>query len=238
MNYEQLVTTSITEMETEEGETLKGWVCVTGWSTQFGKQWNNYWRSPDTKEFIVALEERIQFECIVVEGSGRASKTFMHPQLAIHYMMWLSPEFAEWGTRILKRYIEGDITLADEIVECNIEQTGSTKDAEWLSRRIEGKVARKALTDTLKERGGTNATFQKVSADTNKFVIGMSAKEIQRTRGVKSTRDGLTAQELIKVAFTELVSAERIEETNARGHKELSYQHNRTCRDVAALLDN
>ena len=236
MNYEQLVTTSITPMETEEGVTLKGWVCVTGWDKKFGKRWDNYSRGLDFKTFKDTLEKTLTFEGLCLEGHGRGAKLYMHPQLAIHYMMWLSPEFAEVGTRIIKRYIEGDITLADEIVERNIEQTGSTKDAEWLQERIEGKTARKQLTDTLQQRGATKATYIKVSADTNKYILGASASEIKQSRGVKDTREGLTALELAALNFTERLSKQRIEQINAIGHRELSYQHNRTCRDVAALL--
>src|SRR5574338_1445 len=154
MDYEALVTTSITEVVDEDGNELKGWVCVTGWDKKFGKRWDNYKRSSDYKKFKRVLEKNLDYECLFLEGHGRGAKLYLHPQLAIHYTMWLSPEFGEWGTRILKRYIEGDASLAVEVVERNIELTGTTKDAEWVKARIEGKIHHKSLKDLVKSRGG------------------------------------------------------------------------------------
>lgn len=237
MDYLALINDNLYDIEDEDGNEQEDWMLVSGLDKKFGKDWYEYRRSASTKRFLVDLEKYRGIAGIYSEGSGRGAKTYLHPLMVIHYAAWLNPEFHIVVLEVFKRYLEGDKTLAEEVIERNIEITGTTKDAEWLKARLEGKIQHKSLKDFVKSRGG-KACYQRMNGDTNRFILGASAKEIQRQRGVKNTRDGLTQEELLNVAFTEQLSRKRIEQVEAFGDKELSYQHNRTCRDVAALLDN
>lgn len=47
---------------------------------------------------------------------GKDSETWVHPEIAIDFAEWLSPEFSSFVKRIFIRYLKGDRTLAAEIL--------------------------------------------------------------------------------------------------------------------------
>ena len=138
MDYLALINDNLYEFENEDGTTSDDWTLVTGWDRKFGKRWSLYLESTNTQEFITALEKEAGIPPIYSEGSGRGAKTYLHPLLTIHYAEWLSPQFSIAAKQVLHRYLKGDVTLADEIVERNIEQTGSTKDAQDYYNALHG----------------------------------------------------------------------------------------------------
>lgn len=50
---------------------------------------------------------------------GKDSETWVHPEIAIDFAEWLSPEFSSFVKRIFIRYLKGDRTLAAEILARN-----------------------------------------------------------------------------------------------------------------------
>lgn len=75
-----------------------GYINMTKAAKHFGKQLNNFWRSPETGAYLEAMSQHIQFEGIELAPSkkGRYGGTFCHPKLAVFFARWLDVRFAVW----------------------------------------------------------------------------------------------------------------------------------------------
>lgn len=77
-------------------------LCAAG-----GKKWADYHRLDATKAFIQSLSQSvgIPIDSILEQKSGRGGGTWVHPRLAIHLGMWISPDFANlvigWAYEIM-----------------------------------------------------------------------------------------------------------------------------------------
>lgn len=168
-------------------------------------------------------------------GVGRPSAV-MTIQGIIQLIMVLpglkAGKFRQDAARLICRYMAADITLADDILQRN----QNPEDAKWLEERAKGKVERLALTDTIQSHGGERHTYIAVSEINNRAITGMPAKEIQRVRGVKKTRDGLTTGEVIAMGFTEHLEASEIDNRNAFSHTQISSVAADVASDVKTIL--
>lgn len=99
-----------------------------------------------------------------------------------------------------------------------------------IKARLEGKVARYRLTDTLKNHGVTNPLeYARCTDAVNVGLFGQTAKQLKASRHVKATRDGLDDVELAALTLTELKSGRTIEQSQAWG----ADQCEEICSDVA-----
>jgi hypothetical protein len=92
---------------------LDGYVDATDLCTACGKQWNHYFTTAKTRDFLTELSN---FEGIPVRivapgsrglielGKNRFSHTYVHPQVAIHLADWASPRFAVAVTKLIMDY--------------------------------------------------------------------------------------------------------------------------------------
>lgn len=77
-----------------------GYIHATALCQAAGKRLNNYLRNEQTQDFLKALESDalISVSKLVTIVRGRGDRvtqgTWVHPKVAIHLAMWLSPEFA------------------------------------------------------------------------------------------------------------------------------------------------
>jgi hypothetical protein len=86
------------------------------------KLWGDYYRSKRNIEFFGALS--IDMGIPITEliqskqgGDSRLQGTWVHPHIAINLSQWISPIFAVKVSGWIARFISGDLTLADELVE-------------------------------------------------------------------------------------------------------------------------
>lgn len=90
-----------------------------------------------------------------------------------------------------------------------------------IKARLDGKVARYKLTDTLKEHGVNKPMEYALCTEAiNLNLLGQTSKQLKASRNVKQTRDGLDELELAALTFTELKSGKNIEDKEARGFQE------------------
>lgn len=70
-----------------KGGVPDGYINITKAAKHFGKKLSNFWRSPETGEYLMALAELPQFEGIELAPSkkGRYGGTFCHPKLAVFF---------------------------------------------------------------------------------------------------------------------------------------------------------
>ena len=99
-----------------------------------------------------------------------------------------------------------------------------------IKARLEGKVARYRLTDTLKNHGVTHPLeYARCTDAVNVELFGQTAKQLKASRYVKATRDGLDDVELAALTLAELKSGRTIEQSEAWG----ADQCEEICSDVA-----
>lgn len=99
---------------------------------------------------------------IISSTRGKGGGTWAHKILAVEYAGYLSPEFKVKVNDTFLRVQEGDDSVIDEAFA-----NQSREKQKQTAARLQGKVARNLLTDTLKDRGSsfiyakcTNATYE------------------------------------------------------------------------------
>lgn len=108
-----------------------------------GKLWKNYKRNKETTEFLNELENEVHIRATLLVqstqgGDSKNQGTWIHPRVAIHLAHWISPKFAVKVTDWVFRYLNGDLSLATEIVE----RHGAIKDED---EKVEARVLERKL---------------------------------------------------------------------------------------------
>lgn len=209
------------------------YINATKWCQAFGKEFRRFAEMKETKTIVNEIAKRVDAgkNGIMETKRGKGSETWVHPLLAIELAKWLSPEFHVFALETLKRYLEGDITLADDIL-----QRASTKDAKWLAQRAEGKVRRSEFTDTLKEHGCNDFGYAKNTNAIYGELFGAPAQELKSQLQVKNVRDGLDAIQLAALGLTELLAAKRIKEEDVYGNVPTSEVSQSVAAKVKSVL--
>ena len=87
-----------------------GYVSLTDMAQAVGKRVNDYSRLSSTQEYIEALsvDTGIPASALVKTSKGGNEKqgTWAHPEIAIDFAQWCSPQFRIWANRTLKNAIE------------------------------------------------------------------------------------------------------------------------------------
>lgn len=210
MNYTALVETSMRATD--------NMVNATKYCKAFGKEWRDFSRLQSTTVLAntIAQTYDVQKTHIIETRRGKGSETWVHPLVAIELAKWLSPEFHLHVLETYRRYVEGDITLADEIIQ---RQT-DPKAIEWIKARTEGKLARLEFTAELEARGVTKAGY---GQNTNSLYLGLfgdTAAGLKESRMVKNPRDGMSRTELRALAFAESLAVDIMDAKQARGNKQ------------------
>jgi len=161
-------------------------------------------------------------------GEQGPEPTLTEADLATLAFALTTPEARRWRDRardLLAGYLAGDVRLAAEIAERN-------PDAEkrrWLSARLESTEARKRFMSVVARHGGEGDIFRQVSSLSNRSVLNMNSAAFRRERGVKDTRDGMTASELMRLTYLETASAQAIEAHAAHGNDAILGLHRRNA---------
>ena len=152
----------------------------------------------------------------------------------------------EFGTKfrsaaadIILKYLDADITLADEVVDRAIKK-GKVEDAAHHAVRTQGKVARTQLMGECAKRGVTGQGFADVTNAGYLGLFGDSAKGIRKERGlpVKSNlRENLNSDELTDVLFMERLAKKRLAEQKAKGNEQCTNVVYIAAQAVAELVN-
>lgn len=89
-----------------------GYFNMTKAAAAFGKQLNNFWRSPETKEYVEALGKVIQSEGVYETAMGRNGGTWGHPKLAVFFARWLDVKFAVFCDMVIDDILNKKAELA------------------------------------------------------------------------------------------------------------------------------
>lgn len=138
-------------------------------------------------------------------------------------------EYRKHAAQLIERYLDGDVTLAAEIVD---RQEDPEKLA-WLRDRIEGKVVNRLLNGAIHQHGGT--CYASVARLNAQAATGFFPREIREKRGVRETRDGLDLHELAALRYAESLETRAIEVQNAQGDGPILGIVEAVTRDVEAM---
>ncbi|HBO8838469.1 TPA: hypothetical protein L5D07_005454 [Pseudomonas aeruginosa] len=103
-----------------------GYFNMTDAAQAYGKQLNNFWISPATKEYMGALQETLDSNVSLVEAK-RGVGTWAHPKLAVFFARWLDVKFAVFCDMviddILNKKAELTITQSAESMAMKVPQS-------------------------------------------------------------------------------------------------------------------
>ena len=171
-------------------------------------------------------------------GAGQRNTPVCDRQVALEIIGLLpgavGKKYREEAAKLFLRYVDADITLADEIVQRQTDK----KSVEWIQARVEGKVARLEFTDELKARGVTGFGYAANTDTLNIELFDHPAKELKEIKHVKNPRDGMTSLELAALRFAELKAIQEMKDTDAMGNTETVACSKKAGKVVRHALDN
>jgi hypothetical protein len=167
---------------------------------------------------------------------GADGGTYADVRLALDYAEYLNPALAIEVKEVFLRYKAADPTLADEVME-----RADAEANEWMAKRSMARAARLGYTDTLKRHGVAKpGEYAECTNATYLSIFGKRAVELRTARGLKKgqpLRDAMDLRELATVAFSEVLSSDRIEEEECRGFSECQTATRKVSSAVRDLID-
>lgn len=148
----------------------------------------------------------------------------------------IGKKYREEAARLVIRYLDANVTLAEEIVE----KTNDEQGLERLQQRIKSKKIRNEHTRTLCARGVREGLDFAIC--TNKTYLGLYGTNAAGLRKLKNlplkanVRNSMDTNELIEVGFSENLSTRKIKQVNAYGVKECGSINSNTAKSVADFV--
>lgn len=212
-----------------------------------GKEPAEWRRRDDAATFIRDLASSLNMgQAHVLKTSrGKGGATWAHWQIAMAYAKHLSTEFHRRVNEAFREWSEEQADPALKVERAVTAYQRRGKDMEWIERRFQGIVARKALTSTMadhncKVNGPNDNPFAEATRAISLAVLGKTPREIREEKGLgKSarTRDHLDADNLIATAFVESQSRKLMKATAADGNVECVDVCRRVARAARVALD-
>lgn len=204
------------------------YVNATSLARQFGKSRNmmyQFFNSNSFKEYLDAYSNVTENSDVklIEKREGRYGGTYIHSDILLPVLRYLSPEFAVKCDLFIRKMIQ---QVHDEIIAAKATATANKKYELWNEQREQGKIAHRSYTDTIKafclsaeeQRGGSYA-IDKDGNPNNKpcpYYIHFQRLVYQRagvelSKGHLPKRDTLSGAELEEVESVESDIAELIE---------------------------
>ena len=168
---------------------------------------------------------------------GRGGGTWAHPNLALQYGAYLSPEL-----RVEIHDVFLSFKLADPRLTANLIDRTAEQHLAWIDKRVQSKKVRNRFTGTVYAHGVRDP--REFGIVTNGGYLGLHGKtaaEMKKERGLPakgaSLRDNFTEDELVYQMATETAAANRIERTDAQGVKECERATFRSGRNLRNFLE-
>lgn len=212
------------------------YINASKWCAAFGKRFDHYSSNAETRKRWKAIAERVppnSGEVQLRKSTAGKAGIWIHPLCAIDLAMWLSPEFAAYVIETFKRYLDGDITLADEVL-----QRSTKEDAQWLAERAQGKVARVEFAEELKRRNCSKLGYAKNTNAVYVGLFGQTAATLKNELEVKNPRDGMTKAQLAAVRLVELLAVDKFHEDKAYGDKQTTASTLKVSKTIGEAIDS
>lgn len=194
------------------------------------------WRRKEGKRFIdfVSNYLKVTVEHLFRITKGRNGSTFAHWQIGLAYAKYLDHGLHMHVNEIYARYRVGDPTLVDDVFD---RQT--VEQQQWTAKRLQGKVRRNELTQTLKDHGVVGSGYALCTDAIYDPLLGGTAKVVKEIRNLPAKvnlREHMTEDELYTIGFAEMLSKRAIETKDINGNKPCAKECNAVARRVASIL--
>ena len=203
------------------------------------------------------LTERVPLIQKRVGGTPTEQGTYGHPLVALFLAQWLSPEFAVAMIQLVEAYFKADVSLATNILqrttvtEFTSEQSrtlgevlvtkSADKDLDWISARKETKNSNKRLNAELTQCPNTSKAVYSLSQSAIvENLTGSTITQIKKEKGLTKSatvREAMDTDELITLAFTEMLAAKRISNDKPFGDKKCAGVCGNTAKAVKSFSD-
>lgn len=189
---------------------------------------------------IIAIYPEVLTKCDDIKFPGkRQRKTPVCDRETALMILGLFPgqvgkKIREEAYRNFLRYLDADITLADEILQRQVDP----EKIKWLKERVEGKIVRQQFTSELQKRGVEGRGYALNTDAINVELFDCTAKEIKSIRKVKNTRDGLDQLELASLHLAELLAIKKMKEQAAHGNSETSECSKRSGKAIRKAIES
>lgn len=147
-----------------------------------------------------------------------------------------TPAARRWRKRaqgLLAAALSGDVKVAAQMAERNPDPQARR----WLAARMESTEARCELMSAVARRGGHGAVYRQLGSLSNRSVLGMNSTDLRRERGVAHTRDGLSSDELLRMAYLDTATTRALEEQDVQGNAAILAVHAQTLAQEQRLWE-
>lgn len=101
-----------------------GYLNATDMCKANGKKYNDWHRLESTREYLNELSRDAGHpvsQLIQIKKGGKSNQqgTWIHPYIATNLAQWLSPKFAVFVSKLVFRYMSGDLTIIEEVKKNN-----------------------------------------------------------------------------------------------------------------------
>ncbi|MGV2830549.1 KilA-N domain-containing protein [Myxosarcina sp. GI1(2024)] len=189
----------------------------------FGKEWRDFKKLNQTKNFLKALQGKLSsLNCTsksqftknkLIQSRGRAG-TYVHPLIAIKLAEWLSPEFEVFVKETFKGFLEADPELTKNLIS----RTESLEDLDAIAEKTE--IQRQYLRSefTLNYEGG------KIESEHSAHWFTSVVKRYNNDcAGVKDgERPSMPDNDKATLLFTQLAQAKQLERNRKSDNPYLS----------------
>ncbi len=125
------------------------YINATKLAKQFGKDLSNFMRSVEFLEYLEAFNSVKSTELKLIKTKqGKYGGTYIHSEIVVFFLRWLSAEFAVKCDLFIKHTIQ---EIQNEKLIIKATQEANKANNEWVASRNEAKHTRNALTDAIKE---------------------------------------------------------------------------------------
>ncbi len=169
---------------------------ATEMSKSFARRPNDWLVLKEAKEYIDALTvTRISGneDLVKTKRGGKYQGTWFHNDLGLAFARWLSPMFA----------VKIDRWTRDRLHQ----------EYEWKQRRLEAKTGFLPMTNAVLHAHDPvkHYHFSNEADMINRIVLGMSAKQFRKERGVERVRDAIGADQLSEMNRLQIINTGLIE---------------------------
>ena len=200
-----------------------------------GKLPANYFENKTSKKFIKQLSITIGIPIVSLINKingGKTPGTWIHPRLAVDFARWVSAELAVKMNGWLSRFISGDLTMVQDVVQIHDKINDTDTSAQIASQNGEtialfdsklkgdyySKLNYELLKDKIKELEDKNNGLIKEKEDLNTLVRHQSKKMDEQSKQINEL---LGYSKEAKVQNTELI--QKIDTQSAKIVKLLEY---------------
>ena len=155
--------------------------------------------------------------------------TWAHWQIGLAYAQYLSTDLHRFVNQCFMEYVQEANNPGLKMDRAIDGYRRKGKDDSWIEARLKSKLTTKNRNSVLSNRqDGDGNIYAMCSTATNRAIIGMDSTEYREQKQLaKSTpiRDHMSRRQLLEIALTEDVCAERIIEADIRGNKNCANVH-------------